>query len=142
MDKRRAMVTIVTGLPGSGKTTYCKGLINDHTVVYDLDAITAALSYGKGYACARTLANSLINIVMDTADILGTDLLLIRTSPTAAEHSNWMRRGAAFIEIQRPVIECRGCRDGFTDEEWAIVMQKHEAYLNMCQPKIIPAERW
>lgn len=82
------MVTLVCGLPGSGKTTYVKNNMKDG-LCYDLDYIAWALrlegEHNDFHQEARLLANEFLYGFMTLAHKYTDDIWIIRTAPKEDE---------------------------------------------------------
>ena len=116
-DKR---VTLVIGMPESGKTTYVKENLR-RGVVYDLDAISGALRLkppkADNYKPARWIANSLLKGFTDAALKYCNDVWIIRTAPTLDELED--------INPNRVVVIYKGYGNkDLTDERRAILASR------------------
>ena len=82
------MVTLVCGMPGTGKSTYVKQHIGDG-VAYDLDALAAAFRlkepHEEYHDAARHMANDLLKGFVKKAAEYSSDIWVIRTAPTLQE---------------------------------------------------------
>lgn len=81
-------LTLVIGLPGTGKTTMVRRLIaNGEGLAYDLDAIAAAFTLGnKGEnKAARKMANSMARAFSVNARKYTSHVYMIRTAPGIEE---------------------------------------------------------
>ena len=80
---------LVVGLPGSGKSTYCKAQINEHTLVYDLDAIAGAFRLSEPheeyFRPARKMANDFLKGFLLKAHDYCRTVYVIRTAPSIKE---------------------------------------------------------
>jgi len=78
--------TLVIGLPGSGKTTYCQHHLQDG-LAYDLDLIAQAFRLGdtSRHDGARRMANDLLMGFVDNANDYAGNVFIIRTAPTIQE---------------------------------------------------------
>ena len=83
------MRTLVCGMPGSGKTTYCKNHLGTSGLCYDLDALAAAFRlnapHEEEHKHARPLANELLFAFYTHVGIYSKDVFIIRTAPTIEE---------------------------------------------------------
>ena len=83
------MKTLVCGLPGSGKTTYCKEHLGKDGLCYDLDAIAAAFRltepHKEEHAQARALGNELLFAFFTHVDYYTKNVFIIRTAPKIEE---------------------------------------------------------
>lgn len=82
-------VTLVMGLPGSGKSTWAKEHLGDG-VVWDLDHIMAALLYRDDVHQPvrdeiRSAANSMLESFISAFENVDHPVIVIRTAPKAEE---------------------------------------------------------
>ena len=82
------MVTLVCGLPGSGKTTYVKNNLQDG-LCYDLDYIAWALrlegEHVEFHQKARLLANEFLHGFVCLSHKYTDNIFVIRTAPNESE---------------------------------------------------------
>ena len=80
---------LVVGLRGTGKTTYCRNMMDEFTLVYDLDAIAAAFRLNKPheeiFKPARRMANDFLKGFIQKAQDYAPKIFIIRTAPSIAE---------------------------------------------------------
>lgn len=128
------MRTLVIGMPGSGKTTYCKEHIGTTGLCYDLDAIAAAFRlkqpHEESHRQAAQLANDLLFAFYTHVNRYTQDVYIIRTSPTLEEFKR--------INPDKVVI-CKGqyVRHGTGSGEQAHRIEEIEQY---CLRRNIPTE--
>lgn len=83
-----SMLTLVIGVPGSGKSTWVKHNMGDG-VCYDVDSISAAFrlttSHAERHEQARRMANSLLKGFCMNARQYVSNVFVIRTAPTIDE---------------------------------------------------------
>lgn len=81
-------ITLVIGLPGTGKTTYVKEKRGD-ALVFDLDYLKTALTYSDVHSPndidAMKVANSFLSSFVTTATERERDCFIIRTAPKMDE---------------------------------------------------------
>lgn len=81
--------TLVIGIRGTGKTTYCKQHMDDNTLVYDLDAIAGAFRlkqpHEEYFKPARRMANDFLKGFLAKAKEYCKKIIIIRTAPTIKE---------------------------------------------------------
>ena len=133
-------ITFITGYPGAGKTTYAE---NTGRVTYDMDALADALDYGHKTREARDVAGRLLEVFASAAAVAGVrHINIIRTTPSPEEMVEGFE--TEFVEIQRPIEECKVCRPMITPESWSRLILIHENWLKNNRHKTIsiPAERW
>ena len=80
---------MIIGLRGCGKSTKAKELIKNGGLIYDLDAIAAALTLTKPQEeynpQARAMANYLLKEFVLNAPRYHDNIIIIRTAPTTNE---------------------------------------------------------
>lgn len=124
------MKTLVCGMPGSGKTTYCKNNLGATGLCYDLDALAAAFRlsapHEEEHRQARALANELLFSFYTHVGIYSRDVYIIRTAPSIDE----LKR----INPDK-VVMCRGQfvnRGGDSDTEKRLVdIERHCLWNNI-----------
>lgn len=82
------MLTLVIGLPGSGKTEWVKAHLRDG-IAFDLDHVAAAFRlagpHEERHRAARTIANELAAGFARNAMAYSSRVFVIRTAPTMTE---------------------------------------------------------
>lgn len=100
-----SMVTLVVGLPGSGKTSYVRRVMGGG-LAYDLDHIAAAFRlrspHTERHDPARRMANSMARAFAANAQRYASDVFVIRTAPDIDE--------AAELDPDAIVV-CEGTHD-------------------------------
>lgn len=90
MKKYLGRITLVIGLPGSGKSHYVKQNL-ENGVVYDLDHIAAALRLSEPHSgrheAARIISNDLLLDFLAKAKRYTNNIYVIRTAPSVFEVS-------------------------------------------------------
>lgn len=85
---RLSMITLVVGLPGSGKTTYVRSVMGDG-LAYDLDYIAAAFRlrspHSERHEAARRMANGMAKAFAQNAQRFASQIYMIRSAPTIDE---------------------------------------------------------
>ena len=113
------MKILVCGLPGSGKSTYCKNNIGENGLCYDLDALAAAMrfkaSHEEDHYPANKLANDLLSAFTTNAAQYSDDVYIIRTAPQIEE----LRQ----IQPDKVVI----CRDRYVKRNISAEQEKDAA---------------
>lgn len=83
------MITLIIGMRGCGKSTKAKELIKNGGLIYDLDAIAAALTLTKPQEeynpQARAMANYLLKDFVLNAPRYHENIIVKRTAPTTNE---------------------------------------------------------
>lgn len=126
-------VTLVCGMPGSGKTTWTKRNLGQG-LAYDLDFIAAAfrLEITKTeHQGARRMANKMVQAFSQNARRYAKDLFIIRTAPTLEE----------FQEIDPDrVIILAGEGEGLPKERLEELRARLKQVEGFCQANKIPTE--
>lgn len=83
-------VTLIMGMPGTGKSTFARNNCDSNTIVYDLDRIAAAFSMQEFdsdsiHENARRMANDLLNGFTANAQRYADKIVVIRTAPPIFE---------------------------------------------------------
>ena len=96
-------VTLVIGLPGSGKSTLVRNSLGPDAIAYDLDAISGAFRlrgpHEENHDGSRRMANALFKAFAIKATAYASRVFLIRTAPSLKDISD--------LKIDRLII-CRG----------------------------------
>lgn len=83
---------LVVGLRGTGKTTYCRNHLDEHTLVYDLDMIAKAFRLNAPhedyFKPARRMANDFLKGFVIKAHDYAKKVYVIRTAPTIKEYED------------------------------------------------------
>ena len=139
MKKYLGRITLVIGLPGSGKTHYVKQNLGDG-VVYDLDYIAAALRLSEPHTgrheAARFITNDMILDFVNKARRRSKNIYVIRTAPSIFE-----------VDQISPdkIIICRGSynitnRPDYIPIDRYEYLRKIQSIINLSKEKNIPFE--
>ena len=83
------MITLVIGLRGTGKTTWCREHLGEYGLCYDLDAIASAFRlkqpHEEYHQQARWMANDILYGFITQAWQYTENILVIRTAPSIQE---------------------------------------------------------
>lgn len=83
------MLTLVIGMPGSGKTTWARQQLGDVGLCYDLDAVAGALRlkapHEEQHYEARQAADGLMPAVVEHLRMHTDELYVLRTAPAEDE---------------------------------------------------------
>lgn len=87
-DKSHGL-TLIVGLPGTGKTTLAKELLGTDGLCYDLDAISAAFRlrqpHEERHTLSRRMANDFLFGFVHKVRDYTRDIIIIRTAPYTSE---------------------------------------------------------
>lgn len=130
------MIYLVTGLPGSGKTTYVKEHMKDNDCVYDFDYLCAAFSYcdihGERNRNIKEMVNDLLLPLIQNYESYGiNDLYIIRTTPSETELKELAILGVQLVFIDTHPDVCRermSKRDCRVIEGYEQIVMKHEKF--------------
>ena len=85
----KAMITLVVGMPGSGKTTYVQQRLGAEGLCYDLDYLAAAVRltapHKENNKAAWQMMNDLLGGFCRNAEKYSNNVFIIRTAPTISE---------------------------------------------------------
>ena len=80
---------LVVGLRGTGKTTYCRNMMDEYSLAYDLDTIAKAFRLNNPhedyFKPARRMANDFLKGFVLKAHEYAKKIYIIRTAPTIKE---------------------------------------------------------
>lgn len=82
-------LTLIVGLPGTGKSTFAKELLGDTGIAFDLDAIASAFRlrqpHEEYHNQSRHMANDFLHGFIYKARDYSDNIVIIRTAPTIEE---------------------------------------------------------
>lgn len=135
-------LTVVTGMPGAGKTVYVREHARRGSIMFDLDSVARALSCGQSSRAARAIANKLLEPVVQAARVRRVQLYVIRVAPSAWELELFDECGAVYVDLDTDIETCRARRPRVTDDEWTRITERRQRYLTLRQPVSKNVERW
>ena len=101
------MLVLVIGLPGTGKTTYCREHLGDG-LAYDLDAIASAFRlrapHEETHEVSRRMANDMLWGFIGEANKRASLVFIIRTAPTVDELEDIAPDRVVFCKTQRKAV--------------------------------------
>lgn len=110
------MLTVITGPPAAGKTTYARNHARPGDVVIDLDALAIALGSPDSHNHPRAIAavaQAARTAAIEAAANTGAATWLIHTAPTPQQLSTYRAQGAHIITVDPGETITR---DRITDE--------------------------
>lgn len=142
-DISQAKLIVVTGLPSSGKTTYVKEHMTPKDVVYDLDYLIDAMTYGNNNSNALRVVNGLLeSFVSLSMRLVNINVYVIRTAPNSDELKLFNKYHAEFVDLHQDVNSFMSL-DKFSDTEKSKILLKHDNYINQRKNKQVKfEERW
>ena len=128
------MMKIVCGLPGSGKTAYVTGHMAKGDMVYDYDAIKAALTataphVDRSLGAAHEVTNEIFDLIFDR-DYPDITMWIIRCALSDNEVETARRHNAQFIILNVDIETCRyrvNTRDGERDINYDVITKQLNA---------------
>ena len=142
------MIILVTGLPGTGKTTWVKEHMKPGDIAYDLDRIAGALTYSEEERennAARYLANEMYDSFLSELEWgyipLTGDVYIIRTRPGNREinlltNANLEHDGAKVLVLEKEYVDRE-----FSRVFKAVMATDLQAFLESCQKVGIEVKR-
>ncbi len=133
------MITIVTGYPGSGKSTYARSQADARgVVVVDLDAIVSALTEVEAHSVQPDMrivlaVNDCIWQIAEACDARGLDAYIIRTAPSEAEFSQHGKY-CARVCVNTPREVCRSrceLRSDFDADKFARACERVDEFMRL-----------
>lgn len=125
------MITVVTGAPCSGKSTYVRGRAQPDDVTIDFDALAVVFGSSSEHVhtpvhleLARRARRAAVDVVLAHPDF-GGDVWLVDTAPGRAALAHYSRAGAVFEVCDPGRNEClrRALADG--RPEWTVAEIHH-----------------
>lgn len=104
MSEPRLIATI--GLPRSGKSTYCRGLIEKGYAVVNPDSFRLAIHGQAFLASAEPFVWAAVYAAVDALLLAGNKVVVDATNITEERRRPWKQRGAEFIVIDTAVFTC------------------------------------
>jgi hypothetical protein len=105
------MLTVVTGPPCSGKTTYVQESRQSHDIVVDFDALAVALGSPVTHGHARPVWKTAIEARDAAVEAAiaqhhkGATVWVIDTRPLPSKRRWYTAQGARFVDLTAPVAE-------------------------------------
>ncbi|MEV6432586.1 AAA family ATPase [Nocardia sp. NPDC051463] len=96
------VLTVITGPPASGKTTYVRDHAQPGDIVIDLDALAVALGSPDGHNHPRAIAavaQAARTAAIEAAASTRTPTWLIHTAPTPQQLGTYRAQGARIITV-------------------------------------------
>ena len=109
------MITVVTGPPCGGKSTYIKENAKDGDIVIDMDKIALALIQGKPESHeygeeVRSIARAARKAAVKQSLVVGQGnrlgIWIIHTDPSVADRTNYRIVSARFVECSPGLRVC------------------------------------
>lgn len=142
------MIYIVTGLPGSGKTTYVNNKIRSNDIVYDLDFIAKAIVLGREKTRNSIyITNKLLRSFIELSKDIEADVYIIRSAPTKEEIELFNSYSSKYLDVYRDYSYCYEERKNLiTLEEFNKIYERYKDYksnsLINIEIILVNKERW
>lgn len=104
MSEPRLIATI--GLPRSGKSTYCRGLIEKGYAVVNPDSFRLAIHGQEFLTSAEPFVWAAVYAAVDALLLAGNKVVVDATNITEERRRPWKQRGAEFVLIKTGVCVC------------------------------------
>ena len=113
LNLSRVALTIVTGAPGSGKSTFVAERAGAKDLIICLDTIRAGIQTADGPLRGQAGLTEVLDVRNSLLSSLATDdtheaAWFIVSAPDAAERAHWHKMlGGEMVVLKTPLYECR-----------------------------------